>query len=74
MAVTVTVLAGLAAALSISAFKRLEPALDTIYGQSIFVGPGVWQLAAGSLLLAVSVLFLLLPSGASPVSTSLQDF
>ena len=72
VAVAVAVLAGLAAVLSISAFTRLRPALDAIYGHPIVVGPGVWQLTVGSVLLGVSVLLLLLPKrGAPPVPPSL---
>jgi hypothetical protein len=66
VAVTVTVLAGLATVLSVSAFTRLRPALDAIYGHPIVVGPGVWQLAIGSVLLGISVLLLLLPKRSTP--------
>ena len=68
VAVTVTVLPGLAAVLSISAFTRLRPALDAIYGHPIVVGPGVWQLAIGSVLLGISVLLLLLPKRSAPIA------
>lgn len=71
VAVSLTALAGLAAVPSISAFARLRPALDAIYGHPIVVGSGVWQLTVGSMLLGVSVLLLLLPKrGAAPVPPS----
>ena len=72
VAVFVIALAGFAATLAISAFVRLRPALDVIYGHPIVVSSGVWQLAAGSVLLGVSVLLLLLPKrGVPPVTSSL---
>ena len=49
-----------AAALSISAFVRLQPALVSIYGRPIPAGSGVWLVAFGAALLCVaSFLFLL---------------
>lgn len=61
VAIFITALAGFASILSISAFLRLRPALDAIYGHSIVVGSGVWLLAAGSVLLGASTVLLLLP-------------
>ncbi len=66
VAASVALLAVLAAVPSIAAFVRLRPALDIIYGHPIVVGPGVWLMVIGSVLLGVSAFLLFKPKRTAP--------
>ena len=57
-----------AAALSISAFVRLQPALASIYGRPIPAGSGAWLAVFGTALLCCASLLFLLPKRSSAIT------